>query len=617
MAKKLQIFGKIPSADIPAVLHTEQELTDEQKTQARNNIGAGMPPLRFTVKKEDGAYYRSSKTFQELSDAYADGRPLICEYSSSKLPLVSYFPETAAGFGISIDGRDIFVTVTCINTVNVYDSPHTIQIGDQIWGGEDGELEVDFTDTINGMIAANAISTMRFINIHNYGAVGDGETDDTEAIQDALYAAEAQGLPLYIPAGTYLVSKTITTHTRLTAEEKEGLTEDELEAAKADRDDRQSKTLNIFGAGMGTKFVTAEDFEGDYVFHIDVASAQPRMLWVHDFAIDLVADVSGIYFDEIGMASLIENLWINHLYDKDPDDTNVRTGIYCRESTVTTFRRVKVMGNLKRIGSGLENIGIACEATYSTKFIDCDIIFCKWAIYLSGGSNNLVENCRIDENEYGVYQNTTAPTINYMPETRAYPADGEKFKGTARNLTIRNNRFEANNQQAIFLAAYSYGEMNYMYNAQVTIANNDFSTLGKHLAKHTSAREVFSKAIWLYQCKGVVIENNCFSGQPYDETVADTRLQNLVGERIEDITLRGNVATTKPIWHDEETYTIEKSNPVLSVEFVTATEFIPDIEADQCTRYSLGDLSLALDSILAMQEQTIALQESLIGGDAE
>ncbi|MBQ7088515.1 MAG: right-handed parallel beta-helix repeat-containing protein [Clostridia bacterium] len=607
------------------VRFTEQELAEEQKAQARKNIGACQPPLRFTVKKEDGAY-TSSKTLQELSDAYAENRILICEFAGADLPLYAA-NDVFFTFASNAGGERIVVYIMDGDTTPALariEVP-SIQIGDQMWGGEDDEVNVDFTDTINGMIddkvddIASTSDNFGVINVRDpeYGAIGDGVTDDTKAIQDALYAAEAQGLPLYIPAGTYLVSKTITTHTRLTAEEKEDLTEDELESAKADRDDMQSKTLNIFGAGMGTKFITTEDFEGEYVFYIDVKNAQPRMLWVHDFAIDLVADVSGIYFHEIGMASLIESLWITHLYDKDPADTNVRAGIYCRMATVATFQRIKVMGNIKRIGSGLENIGIVCAATYSTKFIDCDIIFCKWGIYLSGGSNNLIEYCRIDENEYGVYQNTTAPTINYMPETRAYPADGTRFKGTARNLTIRNNRFEANNQQAIFLAAYSYGEMNYMYNAQVTIANNDFSTLGTGTAKHTSARTVFRKAIWLYQCKGVVIENNCFSGQPYDETVADTRLQNLVGERIEDITLRGNVAITKPIWHDEETHTIEKSNPVLSVEFVTATEFIPDIEADQCTRYSLGDLSLALDSILAMQEQTIALQESLIGGDAE
>ncbi len=607
------------NAAIGTVRFTEQELTDEQKAQARNNIGAGLPPLRFTVEKEDGAY-TSSKTFQELSDAYAENRILICEFAGADLPLRAandIFFEFASNVGGSRTVVDILDNA--VQTAARVEIP-SIQIGDQMWGGEDEEVNVDFTDTINKMISDN----FGVINVRDpeYGAIGDGVTDDTKAIQDALHAAEDKGLPLYIPVGNYLVSKTISTYTRDT------------------ESDKQSKVINIFGAGMGTKFITAEDFEGDYVFHIDVADAQPRQLWVHDFAIDLVADVSGIYFREIGMKSVVENLWITHMYDKDPTDTDVRAGIYCRMATVTTFQRIKVYGNRKRFSEGHENIGIVCAASYSTKFIDCDIIFCKWAIYLSGGSNNLIEHCRIDENEYGVYQNSSANA--YMDDTRAYPRDGKNFVGTFRNLTIRGNRFENNNKQAVFLCSFGTGTLNYLCNAQITIADNDFSGLGLSKAFQSSVREVFRKAVHLRNCKGVVIENNAFSGTPYEddmldlygnqligvsaEAIADAKVQkssqNIAGSKVEDITIRGNVVITKPATkkiapgeyehlkdaNGNEVYW--KTNARLDTDFLDATGFVDDIEADQSSRYGLGDVSLALDSILA-------IQEGLIGGDSE
>ena len=44
-----------------------------------------------------------------------------------------------------------------------------------------------------------------FVNVKDFGAKGDGVTDDTEAIQNAIYA----GKTVFLPKGTYLVSKTI------------------------------------------------------------------------------------------------------------------------------------------------------------------------------------------------------------------------------------------------------------------------------------------------------------------------------------------------------------------------------------------------------------------------
>jgi hypothetical protein len=44
---------------------------------------------------------------------------------------------------------------------------------------------------------------MDFFNVKNFGAKGDGVTDDTEAIQEALDKAAQEGKPLYFPTGTY------------------------------------------------------------------------------------------------------------------------------------------------------------------------------------------------------------------------------------------------------------------------------------------------------------------------------------------------------------------------------------------------------------------------------
>lgn len=417
------------------------------------------------------------------------------------------------------------------------------------------------------------------IDVKAWGARGDGVKDDTYAIQNALDAAEQTGRPLYFPTGTYLVSKTITTHTRDTDA------------------DKQTNNMVIYGAGFGSVIKTTEDFDGDYVFYIDIKNEQPRSLWVHDFAIDLYADVSGIYFKEIGMKGIVENLWITFKREKVEGEA-VRAGIFCDQTTVSTFQRIKVQGNIKGYREG--NCGIVCRHMHSTKIIDCDVIFCGWGIYLSGGSNNLIEQCRIDENEYGVFQNSST---DIEQSTRAYPfveeptEDEPQFRGTFGNLTIRKNRFEANNKHAIYLIAYSAGALNYMFNKQITIADNNFTGLGTGTAMWTD-RAVFRKAMRFGRCEGITIENNKFKGSPYDKTVSETRAQNIsIPTSVFDVTLRGNVAITYPVGKDEDGNTTAVKTNVQLTQDVVGLGLLNDIELNQTTR---GDVSVKRTKIVAV-----------------
>ncbi|MFM7855590.1 MAG: glycosyl hydrolase family 28-related protein, partial [Flammeovirgaceae bacterium] len=44
------------------------------------------------------------------------------------------------------------------------------------------------------------------MSVQDFGAVGDGITDDTDAILDAIAAMPANGSGLYFPPGTYIVN---------------------------------------------------------------------------------------------------------------------------------------------------------------------------------------------------------------------------------------------------------------------------------------------------------------------------------------------------------------------------------------------------------------------------
>ena len=102
-------------------------------------------------------------------------------------------------------------------------------VGDYIWNGPTAgtALLQNTTDpfttsgliTANGGIDASWINTDSFFNVKFYGATGNGSTDDTTAIQNALNAAgTANGGIVYLPVGTYNISSTLSIPTNVTLE---------------------------------------------------------------------------------------------------------------------------------------------------------------------------------------------------------------------------------------------------------------------------------------------------------------------------------------------------------------------------------------------------------------
>ena len=105
------------------------------------------------------------------------------------------------------------------------------------------------------------------VSVKDFGAVGDGVTDDTAAIQAAFTYATANNKSIYIPAGTYLSSNQITT---------------------------TAGSISFFGDGVGLSKIVFNATSGGFSFSLlsQAVSRPPQQLNVFKITIESNAEVS-------------------------------------------------------------------------------------------------------------------------------------------------------------------------------------------------------------------------------------------------------------------------------------------------------------------------------------
>lgn len=113
-----------------------------------------------------------------------------------------------------INVGDAYVEGSNVDAITIEEMLDTLKNAINIITGDISDLsdnigDLTLLDTSNKDNLVNAINEILLyvpVNVKQYGAVGDGVTDDTAAIQAALNDSRF----VYFPAGTYLVSSTIT-----------------------------------------------------------------------------------------------------------------------------------------------------------------------------------------------------------------------------------------------------------------------------------------------------------------------------------------------------------------------------------------------------------------------
>lgn len=71
-------------------------------------------------------------------------------------------------------------------------------------------LETQYDAAMTDAAAAYVAKGSKDVNVKDYGAVGNGSTDDTAAIQSAINAAATNGGPVFIPRGVFVITGPLT-----------------------------------------------------------------------------------------------------------------------------------------------------------------------------------------------------------------------------------------------------------------------------------------------------------------------------------------------------------------------------------------------------------------------
>ena len=109
--------------------------------------------------------------------------------------------DNLEGINASVDAVNVTLTPSGYTTAT------NVQAGFDDLGSSAGTSKVGFIQAGTGAVSRTAQAKMRdFVNVKDFGAVGDGVTDDTLAIQAAIDYLSPFGGTLYIPKGTYIVS---------------------------------------------------------------------------------------------------------------------------------------------------------------------------------------------------------------------------------------------------------------------------------------------------------------------------------------------------------------------------------------------------------------------------
>jgi hypothetical protein len=249
--------------------------------------------------------------------------------------------------------------------------------------------------SIDDRMAASEETAVTSLNIKAFGAVGDGETDDSDAIQSAVDYAYSSGInSVYAPAGVYYLSKAI--HTR-------------------NDTDWTLKGIEFYGAGMSTVFQRVRNSERSATLRSWFQASSDNATKAEEscFAVHSMRNIFrnftvswtkvGIYLGQDNRSPLARNVVNFNRFD-NIFIQYIGTGIVMRPGISCYYNTF----HATQIAEGNIGIDMAEEYTYDPTFMtvsnrnsftQCEINKVWLGVYLLNGDTNFFDNVHFENIE--------------------------------------------------------------------------------------------------------------------------------------------------------------------------------------------------------------------------
>jgi hypothetical protein len=228
------------------------------------------------------------------------------------------------------------------------------------------------------------------INVKDYGATGDGSTDDTQAIQAALNAC-TQGGTVLIPAGAYAVTAPLVLPPMVTLRGSHG---NRIQYTSGVQNMSLIKPLSTFSGVAVIRMLDKE--EGGY-------SAENGGQRISDLSLDGSGLASGSGVSGIRATGIVRDVMLYRVCVQNFPRNGFSTGSYTRQGGASNLPYSWYF--FECMANNCANIGYSIAALTDTTIINCEAIGnVVYGFFMSSMANSHITNCRAEWNgNYGFY----------------------------------------------------------------------------------------------------------------------------------------------------------------------------------------------------------------------